>query len=688
MDFRVLGPIEILDNGRNIAPTAPKPRQAIALLLLRRNTVVRADEFIDELWGENPPTSAMTTLQTYIYKLRRILMKHGAEDILRTRPGGYMLTVPDSAIDQQLFEQYARTGQELLESGDPAQASEVLGRALALWRGSMLVDVVQGELISSYVTRVEELRFRTHELRIDADLQLGRHRELISELKSLIVTHPLHEHLNASLMLALYRSGRRHEALEVYRVLRHNMIEDLGLEPGAKIQQIHQALLSDPPLEPHSDAGLLEGPPTPIELGRRDAIDHAVAVDNAPAVPADRGTQGEAESSGERPAVPARRDADMPWEPDSPAPRPSPPARIAPPAQLPPDLPDFTGRAALLRGIVSGYTSKGAADTERTAPHITVVTGMPGVGKTAFAVRLAHRLRTQFEDGQLYVELHGSTGTGSEVTESLHGMLRALGVPESQIPDTVEERSKLLRSTTAGRRMLLVVDDAATMADVSPLLPGDPRCAVIVTSRRRLPELVGCNVDLDVLSHAEAIELLGRMIGPERLEQERAAADQLVEQAGRLPLALRCIGSRIAGMPGFPLAKMAEQFAQPGQRLDLLRIGGLDVRSRFDSSYRRLSRLDQSVFRLLSMLPPSGFSIDAVAELLGWDTATVAGTLDRLIDEHLLRMDGSTGEIRYTFSDLTLSYARDRLASALATNEQTLTPDEFTLTGGDQVAIG
>jgi DNA-binding SARP family transcriptional activator len=244
MDFLVLGPFEIIASSENIVPTAPKPRQVIALLTLRRNSVVRASELIDELWEDNPPVSAMTTLQTYIYKLRKTFQKCGAGEILQTRPAGYMLTTPDENVDLYWFERAMKEGQTTLDRGDPLRAAEILADALAMWRGPALVDVITGNLLSAYATQLEEVRFRTLELRIETDLRLGRHLELTSELKSLVVRYPLHEGFHTSLMTALYHSGRRYEALDVYRTLRYNLLEELGLEPGRQVQQLHQALLS------------------------------------------------------------------------------------------------------------------------------------------------------------------------------------------------------------------------------------------------------------------------------------------------------------------------------------------------------------------------------------------------------------------------------------------------------------
>lgn len=632
MDFRVLGPLEMFVNGHNIVPTAPKPRQVISLLLLRRNTLVQTGELIDELWEQDPPTSAMTTLQTYVYKLRRALVECGSGQILCTKPGGYMLAVPDSAVDLHHFEADANEGGALLESGDATQAATVLRRALAVWRGPALVDVVPGALLTSYLTRLEELRARTLDLRIQADLRLDRHSELISELKSLVVTRPLHEQLHGSLMVALHRSGRRQEALEVYQMLRRRMIEELGLEPGQDLNKLHRSLLVDSPVHPKGG---------PDRIGSDRPAAELVAPRRPPAE-----TSLPAATAGHHTALP-----------------------LPQPAQLPTDLADFTGRAAVLAQLDATLAGHGESRESGTATRLVFVTGMPGVGKTALAVHMAHRMRPQYPGGQLYADLGGSADAPQDAADVLHGFLRTLGLAAEHIPDGRAERCKTFRSVTAGRRLLILLDDAASLAQVRPLLPGDAQCAVIVTSRRGLYGLGGVwGINLDVFDQAESLELLARIIGRDRVSQEWQAARTLVDLVGRLPLALRCIGGRLAAVPGRSLRGMAEHLAGSGGTLDELRVGDLDVRSAYDASFERLTRAEQSSFRLLSLLPSGHFTAEAAADLLGWDVATARRLLDRFADDHLLRADVVRGEgddLQYSFPRLAHLYARARLNSAL-----------------------
>ncbi len=620
MQFNLLGPLEIIHHGANITPTAPKPRQVIALLLLRRNTVVQTRELIDELWRESPPPSAMTTLQTYIYKLRKILLEHGNGDCLGTRPGGYTLVVPDSAVDLAHFEKEAHEGRLLLESGDVEAAARTLRSALALWRGPALLDVTHGDLLSSYVTRLEELRFRTLELRIEADLRLGLHRETISELKSLVLTHPLHEKLHASLMIALSRSGRRHEALETYQKLRRSMIEDLGLEPGHDLRKLHQSLLADD-LSPIPDAGSPRG-----------------------RVPRQR--------SGEEPLAAPHRTGRVQGAPRGPRPFST---------RLPPDLADFTGRTAVLERITAGLAPD-ASGTRPPVPRTVAISGMPGVGKSALAVRLAHRLRPRFEDGYLYVDLKDAAGNRATAGHVLQHLLCTLGVAPDDLPATLQERSRMFRSLCSGARLLVVLDGASSTADVRPLLPESPTCATIITSQRRLRGLVGVwNVEIGPLNRAESTALLRSIVGASRLDRAPRTVERLVEASGGFPPALRSIGDRLAAAPGPRVDEVAERLLGDGP--DLLHVGGSDLKARFDACYASLNRADQSAFRLLSMLSPEGFRLAAAADLLGVDVQDAEHTLERLADHHLVTVSqGEDGQVRYALPQPLLDYARKRLA--------------------------
>nr|WP_238420749.1 AfsR/SARP family transcriptional regulator [Streptomyces taklimakanensis] len=244
-------------NDTSIVPTAGKPRQILALLALYPGRVVPVPTLLEEVWGTDLPQSALTTLQTYILQLRRKLgsamgpgVPGSAKELLATRYGGYLLHIPPDAVDVHQYEELVTEGQAAFERGEDERAARAFRRALDIWEGPPLVDVRTGSILEIEVMRLEESRLVTRERRIDADLRLGRHTELIAELADLIARHPQHEGLHSQAMVAFYRSGRQATALEVYRRLRRRLIEDLGVEPSPQVQRLHQAILSvDPQLD-------------------------------------------------------------------------------------------------------------------------------------------------------------------------------------------------------------------------------------------------------------------------------------------------------------------------------------------------------------------------------------------------------------------------------------------------------
>lgn len=271
MEVKVLGPLEARENGRSIAPTAGKPRQILALLALEAGQVVTVPSLIEELWGMQPPRSALTTLQTYILHLRRMIdaalpagSPVAAKDVLVTRCGGYLLNVQRGHVDVHTYERLATAGARAAEIGDFDSASRLLRAALDVWRGPVLVDVQAGLRLGIEVIRLEESKLGVLELCIDADLRLGRHYTLLSELAMLNASYPMHENLCAQYMVALYRSGRQWRALDVYKALRDTLVSELGVEPSARLQHLHRAILRSDPT--------LDEPPISLQLQDRLAI--------------------------------------------------------------------------------------------------------------------------------------------------------------------------------------------------------------------------------------------------------------------------------------------------------------------------------------------------------------------------------------------------------------------------------
>jgi DNA-binding SARP family transcriptional activator len=263
VEFRVLGPVEAVAEGRPVSLPAEKPRALLAVLLLSRNRVLSVDRLIDDLWGDEPPETATKALQVYVSQLRKAI---GPDRVL-TRSPGYSLRVEDGELDLDRFEQLVREGREQLGAGEPAAAAKVLAEALGLWRGPALAEFGSQPFAGEAGARLEESRLAALEERIEADLALGRHARLVPELEELVARHPLQERLRGQLMLALYQSGRQAEALELYRRTRETLVDELGIEPGPELQELERAILRhDPSLKPgrrrhpQADAG---PPPTP-----------------------------------------------------------------------------------------------------------------------------------------------------------------------------------------------------------------------------------------------------------------------------------------------------------------------------------------------------------------------------------------------------------------------------------------
>ncbi|MFE3329790.1 BTAD domain-containing putative transcriptional regulator [Streptomyces sp. NPDC059176] len=260
MRFNLIGPFEIVtDDGRAHRVSTPKVCQTLALLLTRPNEVVTSDALIQELWGDNPPRSAQTTLQTYVYHARRMLVSECAvnvdRQVLVTRSPGYLAQVGADEVDVMILERLVAKAQSELDEGAAASALAGLREALALWRGPVLSNVRAGEVLAGRIAHIEEIHIRALELRVQAELRLGRHREVIPELRMLVHDYPLNEWFHGQLMHALSRAGRRSEALQVYQNLRRLLDDELGLEPSPEVRLIHREVLDPAPLEPADAPG-------------------------------------------------------------------------------------------------------------------------------------------------------------------------------------------------------------------------------------------------------------------------------------------------------------------------------------------------------------------------------------------------------------------------------------------------
>ncbi|NED13177.1 AfsR/SARP family transcriptional regulator [Streptomyces sp. SID9124] len=334
-----------------------------------------------------------------------------------------------------------------------------------------------------------------------------------------------------------------------------------------------------------------------------------------------------------------------------PADEPAAPAAPVRPAQLPATVPDFTGRDAFVRELGDRL-----ATAEGSVMAVSALAGIGGVGKTTLAVHVAHQARRHFPDGQLYVDLMGAGARAAEPETVLGAFLRALGTADSAIPDTLDERAALYRSTLDGRRVLVLLDNAHDAAQIRPLLPGTEGCAALVTSRVRMVDLAGAHlVDLDVMSPEEALRLFTRIVGEERITSEREAALDVVAACGFLPLAIRIAASRLASRRTWTVSVLAAKLADERRRLDELQAGDLAVKATFELGYGQLEPPQARAFRLLGLADGPDISLAAAAALLDLDPHTAEDLLEALVDTSLVE---SAAPGRYRFHDLVRLYAR------------------------------
>ena len=341
-----------------------------------------------------------------------------------------------------------------------------------------------------------------------------------------------------------------------------------------------------------------------------------------------------------------------------------PPQRQAP-CLLPADIADFTGRAMQVEQIQRNLILA-AEDTTRLAVPVVVIAGKGGVGKTTIAVHASHGIADRFPDGQLFADLRGASAQPTSPIEVLERFLRALGMPGAQIPDGLDERAEAYRNLLANRKVLVVLDDSASEVQVSPLLPGRPTSAVVITSRSRLTGLAGAaHVDVDVLDADRSLELLAHIVGADRVRSQALAAAEIAELCGRLPLALRIAGARLSARPHWSLQQLVDRLADETRRLDELRHGNLGFRASISLTYENVGEQTRRLFRLLALLDLPTFSGWLSAALLGQPVSVAQDMLDDLVGVQLIETTGVGSGVhsQYRFHDLIRVFARERLAA-------------------------
>ncbi|GAA1672951.1 BTAD domain-containing putative transcriptional regulator [Nonomuraea maheshkhaliensis] len=587
-----------------------RQRELLAVLLLRANETVTLDHLVEFCFSARVPPSARRQVQNTAGRLRKVLTAAGCPDVITTMAGGYALNAGPDTLDLLEWAEHLQAGRRAAAQGREREAAASLRRGLSLWRGPLL-DGIDLAGLEATTAGIEQARMAALEDCLELELRLGHHRDLLPELAALTDRHPLRERLWALRMLAVYRCGARAEALEVYRAARATLVAELGLEPGPPLRRMEQAVLTgDPALNP-------DGPGDPYHL-----LDGKPGIRQSPST-----------------SEPHTGTPDPQVEPASLS-RPGLRDKPVVPRHLPAGVRDFTGRreqVKLLDGLLPG-------DESQAVMVISAVSGAAGIGKTALALHWAHRVADRFPDGQFYLNLRGFDPSDHALTpaEALRQCFDALGVSPQRIPAGTDAQAGLYRSLLAGKRVLVLLDDARDEGQVRPLLPASPGCLALITSRDHLAGLVATEgarpIQLGLLTDAEARELLAHRLGIDRITAEPEAVATIISRCARLPLALAVMAARAATQPDFPLQALADQLLDARSALDAF-VGAdpaTDLRAVFSVSYSRLPADAARLFRLLGLHPGPEVSVAAAASLAGVTVAQVRPMLATLTTAQLL----------------------------------------------------
>ncbi|MFI9327250.1 AfsR/SARP family transcriptional regulator [Kitasatospora sp. NPDC052868] len=591
--FQVLGPVQAWLDGRPLSLGSPQQQAVLTALLLHAGRPVTTQDLVDGLWGDRPPAQAIAALRTYISRLRTVI--EPKREI--RRPAELLVSVSDGYALRIPPDALDVTVFESRTS--EATAARTAGdlheahRLLASALGlwsGRALTGVPGPYAESQRLRLGERHVTVSEELCAAALDIGLHAEMVGELSSLTAEHPLRERLRELLMLALYRCGRQAEALGVYTDTRKLLIDELGVEPGSGLSTMHSRILA-------ADQALTR--PAVVSIGAA-----------------------------------AREDAPLP---------------VTPPAQLPADVSDFSGRTELVSDL-----SAVLMNATGQAVVVTSLAGIGGVGKTTLAVHVAHRVRAEFPDGQLYVDLRGAGASPADPAVVLGDFLHALGATET--PDSLDQRAALYRSLLASRRMLILLDNAQDAQQIQPLIPGVSGCSVLATSRSRLAGIPGAHlVDVEELTPEEALTLFSAIVGEQRVATEHEAAMAVVTACGFLPLAVRIAAARLASRPRWSVSDLARRLADQRRRLDELQLGNLAVETTIGLGYGQLSAPEARAFRLLSLIDSPDLPLSSVTALLGVDEDGAEDLAEALVEANMLECF-TPG--RYRYHDLLRLYAQ------------------------------
>jgi DNA-binding SARP family transcriptional activator len=597
--YSVLGSVRATRGHTELDLGPPKRLALLALLVLRAPGPLTLGEAVDILWDEEPPPSAVNVVHRHIGALRRTLepdlrSRSHAAHLVRAADG-YRLLVDTTSSDLLRFRDLHAQAQFALRDGDPAAAAQHFVEALRVWRGPV---VAAGTTVARHpvFTSVGHEFVATVKQAADAVLTAAPAltEEVLTVLRNALDNHPFDEALHARAIAALAATGRQAEALRQFETIRGALADELGVEPGPELRAAQQHLLR-----------------------RR--------VSRTPDAP------------------------------------PPPPAENDRPAQLPADCATFAGRRQPLSQCLELLPIKG----ESRPPTMTAaICGMPGAGKTTLAVHWAHLVADHFPDGQIHVDLqaHHASRPPLDPAKAISAVLHALDVEHDRTHANAAALTAVYRSALSGRRLLLVLDDAESCEQVRPLLPPTPGSVAVVTSRRGLEGLAVTDnariITLDPMTRAEGLELLDRRLGTDRIRAEHAAAEEIVELCGGLPLALAVTAARALVQPRFPLASLAARLQDADDCLDMLscRDDRTDIRTSIHRSYETLSSGAARLFRLLSLHPSHDIAMPAAASLAGTEPRRTRQDVAELMDHHLL-VELTAG--RYTCHELLRAYARE-----------------------------
>lgn len=557
MRFQLLGPLALADGPDVVVLQPSKPVILLAALLLHANSTVSAEYLQRAVWGEDQPATARAALQTCVLRLRRLFTKHGVTGTsIEAVPGGYRITAGPPTLDLLGFRDQVRRATAL--AGDPEAELYTLKDALSLWQGSLLANVRSDVLHRDEVPRLSEERLRAVERVCDLLLGLGRCGEALVDLWTATRVYPGHERFHEQLIEALYRTGRQSQALAEYRRVKGFLLDELGVDPSPSLRQLELSILRGEDLGAGggSGAGGARG-----AAGVRGAVGAVGALEPAPAALDPRSTprvvQGEA------------------------VPLPAPAPGVGPV----PAVPHFTGREAEAAAMAARLTAPPPPDAGGQRPLTVLVSGAPGIGKSALAQHVAHLVRDSFPAGRLLVR-----------------MTRADGHPRTA-DEVAAEVAAALGSGRAGERALLVLDDVVDAGQVRPLLTS-PDLAVVVTSRMGLGGLIATHGGwvhrLTAFTEAESYALLLAALGTERVEAEPRAARQLAALCGHFPAALRILTTRLLTRPGLRLGDAVDWLGDdPLARLTLTDSPDHSVSGLFDRALGRLDpRLSEAFLRI------------------------------------------------------------------------------------------